>query len=152
MQVEAFPPVALCYSRALRRASNRILRLYDDALAPCGITTFEYAILAHLQREQTAALSSVAETFFLDRAVLRYKLGPLERSGLVALAVDAEDRRARRLVLTPAGQHKVIEAMEFWSRAQARFEAAIGAEEALALRQTADMVVSPAFINRFLAA
>ena len=152
MQVGALSPVTLCYSRAMRRASNRILRLYDDALAPCGIKTFEYAVMAYLQRERSATLSSVAEDFFLERAVLRYKLGALERSGLVALEIDEEDRRARRLVLTPAGHLKVVEATAFWSEAQARFEAAIGSEEALALRQTADIVASSAFIDRFLAA
>ena len=40
----------------------------------------------------------------LDRTTLTANLKPLERRRLVKVKVDAEDKRSRRLILTPAGE------------------------------------------------
>jgi len=49
-------------------------------------------------------------------------LKPLQRRGLIAVMVDAHDRRSRRLKLTPAGRALLARAVPVWRRTHAEIE------------------------------
>ena len=147
----AFPDVGLCFNRSLRRSSNQLRRLYDEALAPCGLRGHEFGILAAISRVESIGIVELADTFVIDRATIRYRLAPLEKAGLVAVVPDRRDKRARRVELTAAGARKLAEATGPWQAAQTRFEALVGPEAAESLRTSADRVAEPAFAAAFRA-
>ena len=61
----------------------------------------------------------------MDRTTLTANLKPLERRGLVAVAVDSADKRSRRLSLTEAGRSVLAAAVPIWKRAQAENESLV---------------------------
>jgi DNA-binding MarR family transcriptional regulator len=127
-----------CNATAMRKASRRLTQLYDDALAPCGLRSTQYAILAELNRRSLVppTMRELADALVMDRSALGHNLRPLERDDLVALEEGVEDRRRRHIVLTRSGAAKFAEATALWQRAQDRFHRVYGQPEALALRAT----------------
>ena len=105
----------------------------------------EFAILAQIQRQGAVSIVDLADFFMRDRSSIRYKLAPLERAGFVALVPDDRDARARRIMLTEAGKAKLAEATSLWQGAQQKFEAAVGTEQAIAMRKAADLIATVSF-------
>jgi DNA-binding MarR family transcriptional regulator len=58
----------------------------------------------------------------MDRTTLTANLKPLARRGLVNVMVDKEDRRSRRLTLTPAGRALLAAAVPVWKKTHAAVE------------------------------
>jgi DNA-binding MarR family transcriptional regulator len=58
----------------------------------------------------------------MDRTTLTAALKPLERRRLVRQAVDAADRRVRRLQLTLAGRALLLAAVPIWTETHAAIE------------------------------
>ncbi|RVC40198.1 MarR family transcriptional regulator, partial [Mesorhizobium sp. M4A.F.Ca.ET.090.04.2.1] len=67
-------------------------------------------------------------------------LKPLIRDGYVETFANKDDRRVKRVRLTPQGNVKLDEAIRLWSAAQQRFEDKVGAEQAAKLRAALDAV------------
>lgn len=76
-----------CIATAMRKASRRLSQLYDDALAPSGLRTTQYAILSELERrsKRPPTMRELADAMVMDRSALGHNLRPLERDGLIAL-------------------------------------------------------------------
>ena len=85
---------------ALQQFTRRIL----EKLRPVGLTQGQFSLLTSLNRAEPATIGAVAALLALDRTTLTANLKPLERRGLVKVKVDREDKRSRRLILTPAGR------------------------------------------------
>lgn len=79
-------------------------------------------------------MASVANLLAMDRTTLTANLKPLERRGLVKVAVDAKDRRGRRLVLTAKGKKLLVAAVPVWKCQHAAIEARLKALSADDLR------------------
>jgi DNA-binding HxlR family transcriptional regulator len=77
-----------CSCTALRKASRRISQLYDTALAPSGLKTTQHAILAQIGRSEPTMVGELAEALVMDSGAFAHTLKPLERDGLIAVAVD----------------------------------------------------------------
>jgi DNA-binding MarR family transcriptional regulator len=80
-------------------------------------------------------MGPVAELLAMDRTTLTAALKPLERRGLVKIAVDPEDRRGRKLHLTAQGKKLLAEAAPVWERTHAEVEARLGESEPDRLRR-----------------
>jgi DNA-binding MarR family transcriptional regulator len=138
-----------CNGTALRQATRRVSQLYDAVLAPCGLRSTQRSILIHIARARAPAIGDLAAALVLDRSALAHNLKPLERDGLVALMVDARDKRSRLVTLTTRGEAKLVESTRLWTVAQNRFEATFGDEEARALRVTLARITSAEFTEAF---
>jgi DNA-binding MarR family transcriptional regulator len=123
-----------CNCLALRQASRHVTQFYDQFLAPSGLRTTQYSILARLQRKGPMTINALAAELVMDRTTLGRNILPLQRDGLVAVGPGKSDRRARELRLTPAGIARVHAGRKGWERAQAQFETAFGVKRAKALR------------------
>jgi DNA-binding MarR family transcriptional regulator len=134
-----------CNCTALRKATRRVSQLYDAALAPSGLKTTQRAILAQLGRSEPAAVGELAAALVMDAGALAHTLKPLERDGLVAVAVDPDDRRNRLIRLTRQGRAKLAETDALWARAQAGFEAGFGRVKSDSLREALQFLVSDQF-------
>jgi len=104
-------------------------------LAPTGLRTTQYSILARLKRKGPLTINALAEAMVMDRTTLGRNILPLQRDGLIKIKSAASDRRAKELRLTKAGESRLQQAREGWSQAQARFEAAFGEDRAADLRE-----------------
>ena len=127
-----------CIAAALRKASRRITQFYDTALAPAGLTVTQYSLLTELVRrgKLVPTVTELADAMVMDRSGLGHTLGPLERDGLITLAVDSEDARARNVVLTVKGKALQRQATIFWARAQKQFSDTFGTRQAAELHST----------------
>jgi DNA-binding MarR family transcriptional regulator len=138
-----------CNCTTLRKASRRISQLYDTALAPSGLKTTQRAILAQISRSEPTTVGALAEALVMDSGALAHTLKPLERDGLVAVAIDPDDRRNRLITLTPVGRAKLAETDALWVKAQRGFEIAFGGAESESLRETLRFLVSDSFVATF---
>jgi DNA-binding MarR family transcriptional regulator len=73
-------------------------------------------------------MSRLAALLAMDRTTLTAALKPLERRGLVDVAVNAADRRSRRLSLTSKGQALLAAAIPIWDREHSAIDALFGAD------------------------
>lgn len=120
-----------CSATLLRKASRRLSQLYDDALAPAGLTATQFALLVEIARrpEQPPTLTELAAAMVMDRSGLGHGLRPLERDGLIALKEGDPDRRRRHIVLTPKGNGVLRRAHLLWKKAEAHFVGVLGAAD-----------------------
>ena len=125
-----------CNCMALRRAARQISNFYDSQLAPSGLRATQFAILALVHELEEASVNIVAERLALDRTTAGKNLRPLETAGLVTITSSKSDGRLRAIRLTKAGAAALKVAVPLWRRAQSRFEAANGADNAAALRSS----------------
>jgi DNA-binding MarR family transcriptional regulator len=99
-------------------ASRVITRHYDRALAPLGVSTSAYAILARTSSEGPLPLGTLASRLAMDRTTLSRELTPLVDAGLLIARMDTEDRRRRVVAVTPKGAALVKRAGPLWASAQ----------------------------------
>jgi len=134
-----------CNCFALRSAARHVSQFYDQFLAPAGLRTSQFSILAKLNQLGPMTINALAENMVMDRTTLGRNILPLERDGLISIAPSAADRRAKELRLTKAGEKRLQQALRAWEQAQARFEATFGGKRAAELRTMLRAVVA----NRF---
>ena len=134
-----------CNCSAVRAAARHITQAYDQFLAPTGLRTNQFSILAKLKRKGPLTINALAEEMVMDRTTLGRNILPLERDGLIRIAPAASDRRAKELHLTKAGEQRFQAARKGWAAAQAHFEAAYGAKRAAELRGLLRAVVASEF-------
>ncbi len=111
-----------CLCLHVQRAARALARRFDDALRPVGLTQGQFSLLTSLNRAEPPTMGAVANLLALDRTTLTANLKPLERRGLVKVAIDSDDRRSRRLILTAAGRASLAAAAPIWKREHARVE------------------------------
>jgi DNA-binding MarR family transcriptional regulator len=128
------PGAEVCNCYALRAASRHITQAYDQFLAPAGLRTTQFSILAKLKRKGPLTINALAEDMVMDRTTLGRNILPLERDGLIKIQPSATDGRAKELTLTKAGEQRLQAGRKGWAAAQARFENAYGAKRAAELR------------------
>ena len=89
----------------------RLLRTYVDQHArEYGMTRAQWAALARVERSEGLKQTELAEILDLQPITLTRLVDRLCDSGLMERRADPDDRRAKRLYLTPAAQ-PVLEAM-----------------------------------------
>ena len=134
----SFPTTSHVYNHCLcfaaQRAARALARRFDDALTPLGLTSGQFSLLTSLNRSAPPSIGSVAALLVMDRTTLTANLKPLERRGLVEIAVDSADRRGRLLTLTTAGLLLLRSAMPIWQRTHGEIDRVIAQTDATALR------------------
>ena len=108
-----------CLCLHIQRAARTTARLFDDALRPLGLTNGQFSLLMALNRPDAPTLGAVAALLAMDRTTLTAALKPLRARGLATITIDADDRRGRRLALTPAGIGVLTQALPVWTRTHA---------------------------------
>jgi DNA-binding MarR family transcriptional regulator len=108
-------------------ASRLVTRHYDRALAPAGLRTNDYSILARLDKEGPLSLGILAARLAMDRTTLSRETAPLIAAGLVQAQPDERDGRRRLLSLSDAGTARMREAHPLWAAAQASITEGFGA-------------------------
>jgi DNA-binding MarR family transcriptional regulator len=123
-----------CNCLAARQAARHITQFYDQFLAPSGLRTTQFSILAKLSRLGPMTINALAADLVMDRTTLGRNLLPLERDGLIAVQRGKRDRRSKEVRLTQAGAARFRAGVNGWTRAQKQFTAAFGANRTVELR------------------
>lgn len=118
----------LCFH--LQRAARSVARRFDEAFRPLGLTSGQYTLLMSLNRERPPTISQVSADLAMDRTTLTANLKPLERRGLVQVTVDSDDRRSRRLSLTPDGRRLLVQAIPLWEETLAEIRRVLSEPDA----------------------
>jgi DNA-binding MarR family transcriptional regulator len=124
----------MCNCLALRQAARLATQFYDHQLAPSGLRTTQFSILAGLERLGPTTINALAAALVVDRTTLGRNILPLERDGLIRIEPSAADARSKELHLTRKGAARLGPALERWAEAQKGFEAAYGKSRAAQLR------------------
>ncbi|WP_353150360.1 MarR family transcriptional regulator [Pollutimonas bauzanensis] len=114
-----------CLCLHIQRAARALARRFDDALRPLGLTNGQFSLLMAVNRPEPPAIGPVAQLLAMDRTTLTAALKPLERSGLITVSTDANDRRSRLLTLTNKGHQLLASALPVWRHAHATVEASL---------------------------
>ncbi len=108
-----------CLCGALRKASRSVSRLYDDELREVGLRTTQYSLLQFLRRSGEVRQRDLARLTAHDETSLTRSLRPLVDARWVAVRAG-DDRREKRLTITPSGLAKLDQARPAWERAQGK--------------------------------
>jgi len=83
----------------------RLLKTYADQRArDLGMTRAQWAVLARVERSEGLKQCELADTLDLQPITLTRLIDRLCDNGLIERRSDPEDRRAKRLFLTPAAR------------------------------------------------
>ncbi len=124
-----------CVCLGLRRAARSVSRRYDEALRPLDLNNGQFSMLNVVAGLQPASVQAVADHLAMDRTTVTAGLKPLQRRGLVDVAVAASDLRARQVALTRQGTALLAKALPLWQQAQARLASDLGDADLGALRR-----------------
>jgi DNA-binding MarR family transcriptional regulator len=145
MPTETLPKPEDCNCFAVRSAARHVSQFYDQFLAPIGLRTTQFSILAKLKERGPLTINTLAKVMVMDRTTLGRNILPLERDGLIQIGPIASDRRAKELHLTNAGKKRLQAALKAWSQAQAQFETSFGTKRAAELRAMLRSVAASEF-------
>jgi len=134
MAPETWPKPDICNCLALRQAARHVTQFYDRFLAPVGLRTTQFSILAKLRRLGPLTINTLAKELVMDRTTLGRNVLPLQREGLIVVVKGSADRRSKELQLSDKGLERLRKAMKGWTEAQARFEKVFGGERTSELR------------------
>jgi len=129
-----------------------VTQFYDRCLAPSGLRTTQFSLLAKLRRQGPMTIHVLAADMVMDRTTLGRNILPLERDGLIRIEPAASDRRSKELHLTRRGERRLEAASKAWTEAQARFDSAFGGARAADLRALLRAVTATDFAQANAAA
>lgn len=115
-----------CLAGNLRAASRLATRRYDAELRETGLRVTQIAILAAVSRGGAPSIRELAADLSCERSVIARDVAVLERDGLLSVAIDPSDRRARTIALTTTGRARLGAAGPAWRRAQEQMREALG--------------------------
>ena len=151
------PADLACTHTSLRRAARRLGQLYDEAIAPTGLTSPQALLLAQIDvlsavhGEAGPTLAVLAYKLAIRISALTHALRPLVRDGLIEVRQDDQDRRAKRSAMTALGKTRHKQMLGLWIDANNRVEAALGAPSAEKLKSLADRIASEEFLDAYTA-
>jgi DNA-binding MarR family transcriptional regulator len=121
-----------CICMRVRRTSRALSRLYDENLRPTGLQASQLTLLgaaAALGDAGGANMGKMADVLGMDRTTLTRNVRPLEKAGLLRVARDPADARARIVLLTRAGEQAIEEAFPLWEKSQKQVRSLLGASQ-----------------------
>ena len=145
-----------CTHTALRIASRQLTQLYDDALAPTGLTSGQAMVVSRIDDLGGApggegpSLQALAKRLSIQISALTHALRPLTRDGVVEVRVDKADRRIKRAVLTEKGMRQTQQMYVIWGEVNTRIDSVLGGGAADQLRNLAALIAAPDFAEKIL--
>jgi DNA-binding MarR family transcriptional regulator len=120
-RTEPVPPAQIaeqCICLGFKRAARVLARRYDAALQPLDLTSGQFSLLASIAGLEPAGIQTLGLRLEMDRTTVTAALKPLQRRGLVEVAVSAHDARGRDVCLTSDGRALFDRAVPLWKAQQ----------------------------------
>jgi DNA-binding MarR family transcriptional regulator len=136
-----------CNCLRIRRTARRITVMYDETMAPTGLTVGQFGILAQLYGFASFGRPSVpagtlAERRDLDPTTLSRTMKPLQAQGLIRFRRDPDDGRVRLIELTDAGEKQFLRGVPYWRAAQQNLDKLLGRVTSASLSDILDQTLS----------
>ena len=121
--------------------ASRLRRIvYDTALKPLGVTRSQAWVIAYLSRKDGMPQSDLANQLDLGKVALGGLVDRLEATGLVERRVDADDRRIKRIFLTPEGRQVVARMRKIAAATNAEILQGVGTKDVKATAQALRLI------------
>jgi DNA-binding MarR family transcriptional regulator len=122
-----------CQCLGVRRLARHLTQMYDEILAPTGLTVGQFGLMTRLYGHAQAGQRNLpprqlAKLQGMDPTTLSRTLGPLRDAGFVADDRDAKDKRRRAVRLTDKGRAKLQQVVPVWRKAHRQVNEALGAD------------------------
>lgn len=117
-----------CLCLATQRAARRLARRFDTALRPFGLTNGQFSLMMALNQPEPPPIGRMAPFLGMDPSTLTAAVKPLARRGFLMVEPDPDDRRSRRLRITPEGVALMRAAVEVWRAEHATLEGDMGGD------------------------
>jgi DNA-binding MarR family transcriptional regulator len=112
-----------CLCLAAQRAARRLARRFDAALKPFGLTNGQFSLMVALNQPEPPPIGRLVPFLGMDPSTLTAAVKPLARRGLLEVEPDPQDRRSRRLRITPEGVALMRQAVAVWRAEHAALDA-----------------------------
>lgn len=132
-----------CTCFKLRSLARRVTQIYDQTLAPAGLTVTQYSLLAHVRRRAPLAaptVSELAQSLVTDRTTLTRNLRPMIERGLVEVGAGV-DARSKSVAITARGEAAFQAARPLWQQAQLRVRGSASEARIAALHDLVDSML-----------
>ena len=126
-----------CTNSKVRQLMRRVNQHYDAQVAPSGVRTTQYSLLAHVSRLGPVRPVDLAAAMRMTASTLSRNLLPLVAAGWLSVGAGT-DARSRLVQITEAGSAKRLEAKRHWSQAQQKLESLLGPKRVIALHALID--------------
>lgn len=127
----------------IRRLQQIAVGLFMEETAEFDLTPVQFAALAAVARQPALDQRTLARTIGFDTSTIGGVIDRLERRGLVMRQPAPDDRRVRRLTITPEGAALLERVMPAMQQAQKRILAPLpAAERATFLRLLTTLVTA----------
>ena len=123
-----------CFCMNLRSAAQQLTRVYDEALAPAGVSANQFSLMNLIRTAENPTMKDLAEASDLDRSTLGRNLRVLEKRSLVAMQVGS-DARTRVIALTGEGRAALRRATPLWQQLQDDLGGRLGQKKRSQFRQ-----------------
>jgi DNA-binding MarR family transcriptional regulator len=132
--------VCLCID--LRTAAHKLTQVYDEAMAPSGISVTQFSQMHLIQSLDGPTLKELAEASQLERSTLGRNVKVLEKLGLVRLKVG-EDARTKTIHLSRKGANAFKRAVPLWYSVQSELVDRLGPGGRAGLDAALDTLTAP---------
>lgn len=131
-----------CLCIDLRTAAQQLTQVYDDAMAPSGITVTQFSQLHLISKLAGPTLKELAAASQLERSTLGRNIRVLEKQDLVQMKVG-QDARTRTIHLTRKGKAAFKRAVPLWKKVQSELLKRIGTSGRNQLDGMLDTLTAP---------
>jgi DNA-binding MarR family transcriptional regulator len=114
---DARAAVEACACWASRLAARRITNFLEARMQGSGLSIAQFGLMAQIAAAPDDTLGALADRTGLDQSTLSRNLRALEASGLVEIAIAADDQRRRAVWLTEEGARRLQAAIPVWRAA-----------------------------------
>lgn len=122
-----------CHCTRLRSAARKVASVYDEALAPLGLSVAQYSLMRTIERRQPVSFTELGQLAQLDRSTVSRNVRVLDRRGLVEMTRSDDDHREAAVSLSARGADLMVEAMPLWEACQHKIETRLGPDRMNAL-------------------
>lgn len=127
-----------CTVQRLQNAARLGAQIYNSHFAAVDLSRQQFGTLAHLYRDGSHSVGTLAVLLHTDQTTLTRNLRLLEKRGLVSQAVAPDDRRRRDIRLTAEGRRLFQKSLLLWQQAQAELSERIGRDQTADLNRRLD--------------
>jgi len=121
--VDRYQTICLC--ELTRRLSRKLTSLYQDKLAPIGLTPSQYIILRKISVHQPVLVTELAAGVDLDQSTITRNLAHLQKDKLIQIHKGTDARR-RIITVTAKATKLLAQALPQWKEAQKEARSLMG--------------------------
>ena len=122
-------------------------RRFEQALTPLGLTRVLWCVLLAAGQQKLSMPSEIADYIGIDRTATSRALRRLDEMALITRAHHADDKRARKVSLTPKGEDLLLQAIKAAEENAAHFRAKLSWYEANALSDILKKLMADEALN-----